>query len=205
MRPVGDGEHYYTARPQSAHRPRRWKTTLRGKELVFITDAGVFSAEGVDRGTRLLIETVELPQEGDVLDLGCGYGVLGIACAVSEPGLRVVMVDINQRALELARQNARLNGAANTEILESDGYQALKGRRFDLILTNPPFRQGKELVSAWLKDGRNYLKPGGRLVMVVRTQQGAHSWRRRLEEWYGHCEELEKGGGYRVFQVRVEG
>lgn len=205
MRPVGNGEHYYTSRPRSASRPRRWTTTLRGRKLVFITDAGVFSADGVDSGSRLLIETVELPQQGDVLDLGCGYGVLGITCAVVEPGLRVVMVDINQRALELARQNARLNGAANIEILESDGFAALAGRRFDLILTNPPFRQGKELVSSWLRESRDHLKPGGRLAMVVRTQQGARSWRRRLEEWYGHCQELEKKGGYRVYQVSVGG
>lgn len=195
------GEHYFSRDPGSPSRRRRWTEGLRGREFTFVTDAGVFSGRRVDPGSRLLIETVELPEQGAILDLGCGYGVLGIVCAACSPEAHVTMVDVNRRALELARENAARNGVPQVEVLESDGFSALAGRRFHLIVTNPPFRQGKELVSRWLVEARDHLHDGGRLALVVRTRQGALSWRKRLEAWYGHCRELAKGGGYRVYEV----
>lgn len=197
------GEHYYTARPTSRSRPQQWTETLRGRTFTFVSDAGVFSASRVDPGTRLLIESVDVPDEGDILDLGCGYGVLGIVCAACSPRARVTMVDVNERAAELARRNAALNGVAHVEVLHGDGFEPVAGRRFHLIVTNPPWRQGKAFVGAWLEQARDHLHPGGRLALVVRTKQGAKSWRRRLEELYGSCRELAKGGGYRVYEVAV--
>lgn len=194
-------DHYFSEEPAAPSRIRRWTTELRGRTFTFITDAGVFSAGRVDRGTRLLLEEVELPGGGDILDLGCGYGAIGIVVAALVPHASVVMVDVNRRALELARQNAVLNGVARVEILHSDGFEALAGRKFHLILTNPPVRQGKGLLARWLLGAKDHLHPGGRLALVLRTQQGALSWRRRLAEWYGNCEEVAKGGGYRVYQV----
>lgn len=199
-------DHYFSPDPEAPSRRRRWTERLRGREFTFVSDAGVFSGRRVDPGSRLLIEGVDLPERGDILDLGCGYGVLGIVCAACAPGARVTMVDINRRAVELARENAALNGVADrVDVLESDGFSALAGRRFDLIVTNPPFRQGKALVSRWLTEARHYLNAGGRLALVVRTRQGALSWRRRLEDWYGHCREVDKGGGYRVYEVTKPG
>lgn len=198
-------EHYYTARPTSRSRLRRWTETLRGRTFTFVSDAGVFSASRVDPGTRLLIESVELPEEGHILDLGCGYGVLGIVCAACAPRARVTMVDVNERAVELARRNAALNGVPHVEVLVGDGFTPVAGRRFHLIVTNPPWRLGKEFVGAWLEQARRHLYPGGRLALVVRTKQGARSWYRRLEDLYGSCRELAKGGGYRVYEVAVPG
>ena len=194
-------DHYFSPRPAAPSRPRLIRDTLRGQALVLETDAGVFSGKRIDPGSRLLVESVDLPAEGELLDLGCGYGAIGLACALAAPALRVTMVDVNERAVELAKRNAARNGAANVEILLGDGFQALHGRRFDLILTNPPFRQGKELVGQWLQEAKDHLRPGGRLALVVRTRQGARSWRGRLEAWYGHCREVSKKGGYRVYEV----
>lgn len=195
------GDHYFSADPRAPSRVRQWSTRLRGRSFTFLTDSGMFSPDRVDPGTRLLVESVPLPEEGEVLDLGCGYGVLGIVVAASAPGVKVTMVDVNRRALELARRNAVLNGVPGVSVVESDGFGALQGRRFHLILTNPPIRQGKDLVGRWLREAKEHLYPGGRLALVVRTRQGALTWKRRLEEWYGSCEELAKGGGYRVYQV----
>nr|MDA8353468.1 methyltransferase [Bacillota bacterium] len=140
-------DHYYSKNPGAASHKQVVTSVLKGKTFRFLTDAGVFSKRGVDFGTRLLIETAELPEKGTILDLGCGYGPVGIACAQAAPGCQVTMVDPNRRALELARQNAKENGVdQRVEVLESDGFQELQERRFDCVLTNPPIRAGKETV-----------------------------------------------------------
>lgn len=198
-------EHYFSAQPQAARRPRTVTVALRGREYVFVTDAGVFSRGRVDKGTRLLIEHLPLPAAGPVLDLGCGYGPVGVVVAAESPAARVLMVDVNERAVELARANLRRNGIDNAEAVAGDGFAAAGGRRFSLIASNPPIRAGKRVVYAWVEEARRRLLPGGRLVMVARTSQGAKSLARKMEEVFGNVSELAKGSGYRVLQaVRTE-
>ncbi|MGE5593498.1 MAG: class I SAM-dependent methyltransferase [Betaproteobacteria bacterium] len=169
-----------------------------------MTDAGVFAKGKLDRGTRLLIEAVDVPERSLVLDLGCGYGPIGIAAAVLCPTCRVCMTDVNERACELARRNAALNGAVNTEVICGAGFSPVKGMKFDLILSNPPIRAGKRVLFEIIEGAATHLNPGGRLVVVAQTKQGAKSLLRMLAEVFPVAREVDKGGGYRVMEGVAE-
>ena len=174
-------DHYYTRDPQSESRPVECEYTYRGVDLRFRTDAGVFSKGEVDTGTRLLLEALPEEMAGEVLDLGCGWGVIGISIAKKWPGCRVTMADVNLRALELSRENAKMN-LAEAECVESDGMAALEGRTFDAVVTNPPIRAGKQVIYQMFADAAKSLKPGGALYLVIRKQQGAESCMKYLKK-----------------------
>ena len=195
-------EHYFTSRPETSGDERLINARLRGDELRFWTDAGVFSRRGIDFGTRLLIETVRLPETGEILDLGCGYGPVGIACAKAAPSCRVTLVDVNQRALRLAEKNARLNGvSARVTILESDGLCALSDRLFDAVLINPPIRAGKAVVYRLFAEAAEHLRPGGSLWAVIRKKQGAESAKRELAKHFRNVTRVEQKKGYWILKA----
>ena len=197
-------DHYYTRNPQSESRPVNCEYTYRGIPLTFQTDAGVFSKGEVDTGTRLLLETLPEEMGEDILDLGCGWGVIGISIARKWPETRGVLADINTRALDLSRENARLNRAKVT-CVESDGMAALEGMTFDTVVTNPPIRAGKQIIYKMFTDAAKSLKPGGALYLVIRKQQGAESCMKFLQTVFGSVEKLNKSGGFwviRASQVR---
>ena len=189
-------EHYYTAAPASAHDERRRKVRVLGVSMDFITDAGVFSRDGLDAGTRVLLEALP-PLCGRVLDLGCGWGALGGVLAKKWPEARFVLTDVNERAAALAERNLRMNGLTNFEVVCGDGFSAVEGK-FDWIVTNPPIRAGKQVIYALFAEAKNYLVPGGALALVIRTQQGARSAERYLRGIYKSVETLDVSGGYRV-------
>ena len=192
-------EHYFTSRPTSESDPREIVAQLRGKDYRFVTEAGVFSRSKVDRGTRLLIDTLPIPSQGRMLDLGCGYGPVGIVAAREQPGLEVVMVDINQRAVELARINAGLNDVPGVDIRHGEGFSMVPERDFTLIASNPPIRAGKQVIYPLLANAKDHLLPNGTLYVVIRTKQGASSLERHLTTIYSRVDTIAKGGGYRVF------
>ena len=192
-------EHYFTSRPTSESDPREIVAQLRGKDYRFVTEAGVFSRSKVDRGTRLLIDTLPIPSQGRMLDLGCGYGPVGIVAAREQPGLEVVMVDINQRAVELARINAGLNDVPGVDIRHGEGFSMVPERDFTLIASNPPIRAGKQVMYPLLANAKDHLLPNGTLYVVIRTKQGASSLERHLTTIYSRVDTIAKGGGYRVF------
>ncbi|HHY10254.1 MAG TPA: class I SAM-dependent methyltransferase [Firmicutes bacterium] len=195
-------EHYFTDRPRSKAKPGQFTVELRGRSYTFHTDAGVFSRTGLDLGTEILIEMLPGRPGDVVLDLGCGYGALGIAAAdLVGPAGHAYLVDVNERAVELAAQNIKANGILNATALKSDGLRALPGLSFDLIASNPPIRAGKKVVYRILREGYEALRPGGRLLVVIRTKQGAKSLARYLEELAGNCETLKRKSGYRILQV----
>lgn len=189
-------EHYYTASPASKHDERRLTVRALGVELSFTTDAGVFSRDGLDAGTRTLLEALP-PLAGRVLDLGCGWGALGGVLAKVYPQARFVLSDINARAVELARRNLRENGLSNAEAVCGDGFAAVEGK-FDWILTNPPIRAGKQVIYALFAQAKEFLAPGGTLALVIRTQQGAKSAERYLQSLYQSVKTLDISGGFRV-------
>ena len=189
-------EHYYTAAPASAHDERRRKVRVLGVSMDFITDAGVFSRDGLDAGTRVLLEALP-PLCGRVLDLGCGWGALGGVLAKKWADVRFVLTDVNERAAALAERNLKLNGLDNFEVVCGDGFSAVEGK-FDWIVTNPPIRAGKQVIYALFAEAKNYLVPGGALALVIRTQQGARSAERYLRGIYESVETLDVSGGYRV-------
>ncbi|HEX2954329.1 MAG TPA: class I SAM-dependent methyltransferase [Bacillota bacterium] len=192
-------DHYYSADPQSKHNIREFRTTFRGEEYTFQTDAGVFSKDHVDRGTKLLIDALDMRNVKSALDIGCGYGPIGIVMAKEAPECRVAMVDPNLRAVELAQENAEINHV-QVEVRQGEGCLPFDDERFDLIVTNPPIRAGKKVVFDLVDQSFNHLNPGGRFLAVIRTQQGAASLAKKIEEVFGEIEEVEKGGGFRVLQ-----
>ena len=191
-------DHYYTAEPQSAHREWQIEVQALGNRLRFTTDAGVFSRDGLDKGTELLLNALP-PLAGRVLDLGCGWGAVGVSLAARYPGLDVVMTDINQRAAALARRNLAANGV-RAEVAEGDGFEAVEGP-FDAIVTNPPIRAGKAVIYGLFAQARDFLAPGGALYIVIRKQQGAPSALKFLKETYGDAEIVDRGGGFWVIRA----
>ena len=193
-------DQYYTREPGSASRPAGCAFEYRGKRLRFVTDAGVFSRGELDPGTRLLLDALPEEMAGEVLDLGCGWGPIGISVKAVWPEVRVTMADVNLRALSLSRENAAENGA-EVACVESDGFAALAGRRFDAVITNPPIRAGKQVIYRMFADAAAHLKPGGSLYLVIRKQQGAESCLRYLQTLFAGVERLERAGGYWVLRA----
>jgi 16S rRNA (guanine1207-N2)-methyltransferase len=192
-------DHYYTAQPTSVHREIVIEVELRGVHLKLQSDAGVFSKNRIDTGTRLLVESLRLnPGCRQVLDLGCGYGPIGLTIAKLLPQARVYMSDINERAIELTRLNASANQIGNTVIKSGEGFTPFAGERFDLIVTNPPIRAGKQVIYAMIDTAYAALMEDGWFVAVIATKQGAKSYERKLETLFGNVAEWEKGGGYRI-------
>ncbi|MFE5324606.1 class I SAM-dependent methyltransferase [Paenibacillus sp. NPDC056579] len=194
-------EHYYSKNPTAAHDVHRVEETLVGRKFTFVTDAGVFSKKGVDYGSKALIAAMELPEGASVLDVGCGYGPIGLAAASVIPQGKVTMVDINERAIELSRQNAERNGITNVEILQSDMLSEVMERKFDVVLTNPPIRAGKETVHRIFEQANEVLNPGGSLWIVIQKKQGAPTAFAKLESLYSKVSEIGKDKGYRIIKA----
>lgn len=192
-------DHYYTENPNSAHDERRIALRALGNDLTFVTDAGVFSRDGLDRGTEVLLEALP-PLEGRVLDLGCGWGAMGVALGKRYPALDIVMTDINSRAVELARRNLAENGVT-AAVLQGDGFDAVEGR-FDAIVTNPPIRAGKAVIYGLFARARDYLEPDGALYVVIRKQQGAPSALKYLKEIYSRAETVDRASGFHVLRAQ---
>lgn len=193
-------EHYFSESPTSSSKYRQFTEVIRGVEYSFITDSGVFSKAHVDKGTKLLLESVDFQGVGRVLDLGCGYGPIGIVAAKSLPDSTVIMVDVNERAVDLARLNIQLNNVNNATVFCGDGFLPIRGEKFDLILTNPPIRAGKAVLYRLIEESREHLNPGGRFCSVLRTKQGAKTYKNKMETVFTDVLELAKGSGYRVLQ-----
>lgn len=192
-------DHYYTQTPASAHRPGQVDFLWRGTKLVFETDSGVFSRTEIDKGTEILLNALPEELSGSLLDLGCGYGVIGVTLGKRYPGLAVTMSDVNERAVELSRRNAQRSGV-QARVMQSDGYGAIPFQRYDWILQNPPIRAGKSVIYAMFAEGARRLTPDGALWLVIRKQQGAESAVSYLKTLFGQVEVVTKKGGYWVLR-----
>lgn len=195
-------EHYYSKNPQVKSEPKTWTTTLLGHQMQFQTDAGVFSKGVVDYGSRLLIEEFSVPSvDGPLLDVGCGYGPIGLSLALTHNERVVHMVDVNERALLLAGINAAKNGVGNVKIYESAALHAIEEEGFAAILTNPPIRAGKETVFSFYNQAYDKLGTNGELWVVIQKKQGAPSTEKRLLELFGNAEVVAKKKGYFIFRA----
>ncbi|ANS76010.1 16S rRNA methyltransferase [Paenibacillus yonginensis] len=195
-------DHYYSSKPEAAHDRRTIETVLRGRKFRFTSDAGVFSKQGVDYGSKVLIEAMQVGSGDQVLDVGCGYGPIGLSAAVMADSGHVTMIDVNERAVQLATDNAKANSISNVTVLQSDIYSNVPGaERFDTILTNPPIRAGKSVVHAVFEGAYARLKPGGSLWIVIQKKQGAPSAKEKLEQLFSSVEEVTKDKGYRIFKA----
>lgn len=195
-------DHYYSSKPETAHDRQMLSVDLRGFSLKLTSDAGVFSKNGVDYGSRVLINAMDLTGAKAILDVGCGYGPIGITAAKLVPDAIVTMLDINERAVELARHNAIQNQvSSNTVIKQSDRLEAVRHQMFDVILTNPPIRAGKEIVHSIFEQAYEQLRVGGTLWIVIQKKQGAPSAKEKLSSMFKYVEEVTKDKGYRIFRA----
>lgn len=194
-----DQNHYYTNQPNSQSKERTFEYTLKGIPFQFVSDNGVFSKHTIDFGSRLLIESYEVPtefQNGKLLDVGCGYGPMGLAFAKGYPNMTIEMVDVNERAVELAKKNAKENQISNVMIHESNLYESVSSNDFAVILSNPPIRAGKEVVHAILEEAFDRLIADGQLVIVIQKKQGAPSAQKKMQEVFGNVERIALDKGY---------
>lgn len=172
---------------------------IHDRKYNLLTDLGVFSKSGLDFGTRVLLEAIIDEPYQKVLDLGCGYGPIGIVLADAWH-TEITMIDINQRAVELANENAK-KAKVEVTAFQSDGFEQIQGS-FDLIVTNPPIRTGKKIIYGFFQDARNYLSPNGVLIIVINKNQGALSAIKELETLYSKVEVIAKKSGYFVVKCQ---
>lgn len=193
--------YYYSKTPDVHHQEYTWAFKLRGQTLNFVTDNGVFSKHTVDFGTRTLLETfsfADLPA-GAILDVGAGYGPIGLTLAKVQPQRQVDLTDVNELALNLARKNAARNQITNVRIFSSDQYAAVT-KKYAAIVTNPPIRAGKKVVFGILAGAQAHLLPQGTLTVVIQKKQGAPSAKREMQRVFGNVQVLAKNKGYFILQ-----
>ncbi len=175
--------------------------SVNNTPLEFKTDNGVFSKSNLDRGTEVLLKYLEIDESTkNVLDLGCGYGTIGIYIN-KKYGLSVDMVDINQRAIELSIHNVELN-STEANVFKSDGFLNIE-KKYDLIITNPPIRTGKELIYKFFGDAVSYLNKNGSLILVINKKHGAESALKFLKTLYSNIEILGRKKGFYVIKCKI--
>ena len=188
---------YFAENPDAKHDIHELNVELLGQRLTFLTDAGVFSKKMIDYGSRVLLSVLDFEAGERVLDVGCGYGPLGLTLAKAQ-GVAATMVDINQRALDLAQKNAERN-QISAEILQSNVYEKVSGI-FDHIISNPPIRAGKQVVHEVISGSYEHLTEGGDLTLVIQKKQGAPSAKSKMEAVFSNCEIVKKDKGYYILR-----
>jgi 16S rRNA (guanine1207-N2)-methyltransferase len=190
-------EHYFTQNPQCSDRFGLIRANLCGVSFEFLTSSSVFSKRKIDSGTHLLVESMVLPSSGTVLDIGCGYGVVGIVAAKLHPNLQVVMTDVNMRAVRLAKQNVQAN-RVNAQVRCGHLYEPVEDLKFSCVLSNPPVSAGMDTVKAIVQDAPKVLAPSATFQMVIRSKIGAKALPALFRETFGNCTVLSREGGFRV-------
>jgi 16S rRNA (guanine1207-N2)-methyltransferase len=196
-------DHYFSSAPKCDDRFGIIKTTLRDKRFEFLTSSSVFSKKKIDLGTHVLIEAMALPQSGNVLDIGCGYGAVGITAAAVNPKLHVVMTDVNMRAVRLAKQNVQANRIKNAEVRYGYLYEPVEAMRFNCVLSNPPVSAGMDLVKAIIAGAPKILVGGGTFQMVIRSKIGSKTLPEAFCNAFGGCEVLSRESGFRVLMGKL--
>jgi 16S rRNA (guanine1207-N2)-methyltransferase len=192
-------EHYFTNNADLKSETRLIQYNYGDGVINFTSDLGVFSKNKLDYGSRLLIETyIEKGRDNiDLLDVGCGYGFIGLSLARIK-NTNSTMVDVNKRAVHLTNMNIKNNKIKNAVAFESNIYESVEGL-YDVVITNPPIRTGRETVLTFLRDSKKYLKPNGELWFVMRKDQGALTVAKKLEDIY-KIEIIAKSKGFLIFR-----
>ena len=190
---------YFDNNEELSHDFHQYSFSLLGEEFSFISDSGVFCKDGLDDGSRLLLETIAKTDLGNsILDMGCGIGPIGLLLAHFDKNRHVTLVDVNRRALDCAKQNAaKLGLSSRVDIFESDVYSNINSS-FSTIVTNPPIRAGKTVTYAMYAGAISHLNEGGQLILVIRKQQGASSCQEYLKTIFKEVEVVKSKKGYRI-------
>ena len=192
--------HYFVNDEGLKSEIKEFSVKIRNEKFCFKTDNGVFSKGELDFGTKILIETVLKENlEGTILDLGCGYGAIGIVFNKLK-GVKTDLVDVNKRAIHLTKLNIKENECTNINCFESDGYENVK-EKYNTIISNPPIRVGKEKLYQLIVDARKYLIDNGKIYLVIRREQGAKSFMQDMKQFY-NIEILEKKKGFFVICLK---
>ena len=196
-------EHYFAAVPKSQEKFGLVRTSFFDRPFEFLTSSSVFSKRKIDVGTRLLIESMVLPQTGCVLDIGCGYGAVGIVAAASNPKLHVFMTDVNARAINLAKRNLKINKIANAEVRYGFFYEPVENLKFGCVLSNPPVSAGMETVNNIVRKAPTVMAKDASFQLVIRSKIGAKSLPQLLTETFGNCDVLARRSGFRVLVSKL--
>ena len=194
--------HYFKDDPNLASNIKTITYEVNGLTMNLFTDNGVFSKSKVDEGSLAFLKVI-LPLDlgNNILDLGCGYGTIGLTLAVVKKEARITLADINSRALALCRRNAELNNVSQrVTILQSDIYTKIEGK-YDSIVINPPIRAGKSVTYRMYEEAKQYLIDGGSLLIVIRKAQGAESAAKYIESIFGNIKLLDRHKGYHIYQA----
>ena len=194
--------HYFSENEENLKSdPSTYVFNYKDYKFTFKTDNGVFSKKFIDFGSYTMLNYFKPNQlEGDILDVGCGYGPIGIILSVLH-NKKVTMVDINERALGLAKENIRINGVQNVNVFKSNVYENVpETMKFASIVTNPPIRAGKKVIYDIFDGAYQRLLPNGELWVVIQKKQGAPSTKTHLESVFGNCEVVGKESGYFILK-----
>ena len=174
--------------------------SIKGKKIDFLTDNGVFSKEHFDYGSKLLVNNfLKEEKSGRVLDLGCGYGIIGIILSQNK-NLYIDMVDINNNAVNLTKENLKLNNIENATSFVSNIYSEITNK-YDYIITNPPIRAGKETIRTFLFEAQNHINENGEIWFVMRKDHGVKSMMKELEKDY-KIEVVDKDKGFYIVKLK---
>ena len=197
--------HYYDSDPQVASKIRDISFEINGRKITLKSDNGVFSKDRVDEGSLAFLKVLlPLNLTGKILDLGCGYGTIGLTIAMFSPTASVTLADVNKRALALCEENSKLLGLSQrVTCLQSDIYSNVEGP-YDSIVVNPPIRAGKKVTWEMYRGAYSRLISGGSLYIVIRKAQGAESASQYVKEIFGNITLLNRKKGYLVFQAKKE-
>ncbi len=191
-------EHYYSEKPESELKIYEIPLNVLGLNCKILSASGLFSKKKIDYGTRVLIENCIIKDNDYVLDLGCGYGAIGIALALTK-NIKVLMSDINERAIMIAKMNVkRFNLRDKVKVIKSNGFEKIKDK-FDVILWNPPQTAGKKLCFRLIEEAKDHLKINGSLQLVARHNKGGKSLMEKMKEVFNNVTTIAKYGGYRVY------
>jgi 16S rRNA (guanine1207-N2)-methyltransferase len=192
-------DHYYSEKPISEIKEKEFTETFKNKTLKFLSVSGVFAFENhIDKASRLLIENF-IPQGRTLLDIGCGYGAIGLFLKALYPQLHVTLTDINERAVDYTRKNADNNNLM-VRIVQGDLYEKIGDSRFDNIVTNPPIAAGKKVVTQLIHEAKEYLEYNGAFWLVAFHNKGGSTYKKIMEETFGNVEDVKKQGGIRVYR-----
>ncbi len=195
--------HYYSRIPRTKRFARyEFEVVVRGIRVKIVSEPGVFSASRLDPGTRVLIENMVIEDGWRILDLGTGYGIVGIVAAKLAPNGYVIMTDVNKRAIKLARRNLEINDVRNAEVREGNLYEPVKNEVFNTIVTNPPITAGMDVVYRIIEEAPEHLERGGLLQIVARHNKGGKRIMEKMREVFGNVGVIASEGGYRVYVSR---
>jgi 16S rRNA G1207 methylase RsmC len=191
-------DHYFSSSPKSEASYGLIRTKFFNKNFEFITASSVFSKHRIDTGTQLLIESMVLPEKGSILDIGCGYGAVGIVAAKLGAKLQVYMTDVNTRAINLTKKNIEKNKIANAKAQCGHLYEPVKNLKFNCILSNPPVSAGMEIVKAIITEAPNVMHKDATFEMVIRSKIGAKMFPELFTNTFGNCTIIARESGFRV-------